>query len=184
MKENSFISNKHQIPVNIVFEKRRRLKIQLDDDGRVFAYAPKSMRISDIDQFVEQNYEWIVKQQAKMASKVHLLPIDDVEQKRRARIIKARVSAFLVDYDGKAPQKVFVRNMTSRWGSCSSKGNISLNVYLLDVEPDLFEYVLIHELSHLYFMNHSQDFWNQVAKYCPDYKKKRQMLRKYSIRNR
>lgn len=171
----------HNIPVTIVYGKRRRLKIQLDDDGRVFAYAPNRMAVKDIDHFVDANVEWITKHRAKLADKVRLPYIDSQEQKRIARIIKARASAFLVGYDGKQPQRICVRNMTSRWGSCSGKGNISLNVHLLDVEPELFEYVLIHELSHLYYMNHSQAFWNQVARYCPDYKEKRKALRKYQI---
>lgn len=181
MKDISFTTSEHQIPVNVVFGKRVRLKIQLDDDGRVFAFAPMRTRIPDIERFVEANYEWVFAQQKKLSTKIRLPCVDEAEQRRRSRIIKTIVREWLTHYDGKKPQSIFVRNMTSRWGSCSSKGNISLNVHLLDVEPELFEYVLIHELSHLYHMNHSKDFWNQVSKYCPDYKVKRQMLRKYII---
>lgn len=181
MKVREYVTSAHQIPVTITYGKRRRLKIQLDDDGRVFAYAPNFMSVKDIDRFIEENMDWITSHQAKISSKIHLAYIDEAEQRRKARIIKARVSAFLVGYDGKKPNRLFVRNMTSRWGSCSVNGNISLNVYLLDVEPELFEYVLIHELSHLYHMNHSKEFWAQVARYCPDYKEKRKKLSNYQI---
>jgi predicted metal-dependent hydrolase len=176
-----YITSVHRLSVLITYGKRRRLKITLDDDGRVCAFAPKYMTLKDIDRFIEDNYSWIEKHRAKLAGRVKLSPIDPVEQRRKARIIKARASAFLAVYDGKKPVRITVRNMTSRWGSCSANGNISLNVYLLDVEPELFDYVLIHELSHLYHMNHSAAFWEQVSKYCPVYKKCRARLRQYQI---
>lgn len=169
------------IPVTIRFAHLKRLRVTLDEEGHVIAHAPNRMTLKDIDRFIEANVDWIEKTRKKILSKTMLSHIDEAEQRRKARIIKARVSAFLVTYDGKKPNRIFVRNMSSRWGSCSSNGNISLNVYLLDVEPELFEYVLIHELSHLYHMNHSAAFWEQVAKYCPDYKEKRARLRKYEI---
>ncbi|MBO7426520.1 MAG: M48 family metallopeptidase [Clostridiales bacterium] len=176
-----YITSVHRLTVTISYGKRRRLKITLDDDGRVCAFAPKYMTLKEIDRFVEANYDWIVKHRAKLEEKTTLPFIDPSEQRRRARIIKARTSAFLAVYDGKKPVRITVRNMTTRWGSCSANGNISLNVHLLDVEPELFEYVLIHELSHLYHMNHSPLFWAQVAKYCPDYKKCRARLKDYRI---
>lgn len=176
-----YITSNLRIPVTITYGKRRRLKITLDEAGKVLAYAPLSLSLRDIERFVERNTEWIEKHRQKLSEKISLTPVDPLEQRRKARIIKARASAFLAVYDGKKPARIFVRNMTSRWGSCSSNGNISLNVYLLDVEPELFEYVLIHELSHLYHMNHSAAFWSQVAKYCPDYKECRKKLRIYQI---
>ena len=176
-----YITSVHRIPVTISFGKRKRLKITLDDDGRVCAFAPKYLPLKDIDRFVESNIDWIEKHRIKLEQRIRLPEIDPSEQKRIARIIKARASAFMAVYDGKKPVRISVRNMTSRWGSCSGNGNISLNIHLLDVEPELFEYVLIHELSHLYHMNHSAAFWAQVAKYCPDYQKRRAALRKYQI---
>ncbi|MBP5493190.1 MAG: M48 family metallopeptidase [Clostridiales bacterium] len=180
-EEKQHVTGNYQIPVTIRYGKLKRLRIHLDENGRVVAHAPKRVTLKEIDQFIESNLDWIDKQRRKQLTKVRLPRIDEAEQRRKARIIKARASAFLAVYDGKKPSRIFVRNMSSRWGSCSSKGNISLNVYLLDVEPELFEYVLIHELSHLYHMNHSRAFWAQVARYCPDYKACRAALRKYEI---
>lgn len=181
VSEREYFTSVHKVPVTIRYGKRKRLKITLDEDGRVLAFAPIYMPLKDIDRFVETNSEWIDKHRSKLQDKVRLPSIDMSEQRRRARIIHARASAFLAVYDGKKPSRITVRYMTSRWGSCSSSGSISLNIYLLDVEPELFDYVLIHELSHLYYMNHSPAFWSQVEKYCPEYKKSRQALRKYSI---
>ena len=67
--------------------------------------------------------------------------------------------------------KASVRGQKTRWGSCSSKKNISLNYKLLFVNPEEVRYLFIHELSHTRHMNHSRAFWAQVEKHEPDYKR-------------
>jgi predicted metal-dependent hydrolase len=62
------------------------------------------------------------------------------------------------------------RNQKSRWGSCSSSGNLSLNAKLLFCSPEACRYVLIHELVHLEHPNHSSRFWRRVGDLCPDYR--------------
>jgi len=75
-------------------------------------------------------------------------------------------------------KKVQVRDVRSRWGSCSSKGTISLNWRLIMAPIDVIDYVLIHELAHIVHPNHSKYFWRYVATFCPDYKLHRSWLRK------
>ena len=75
-----------------------------------------------------------------------------------------------------------VRWQKTRWGSCSARGNISLNAKLLLLPEDVLRYVLVHELSHLEYMNHSAAFWQHVAQFEPDYREKRSLLRQLSMR--
>jgi len=75
-------------------------------------------------------------------------------------------------------KKVQVKDVKSRWGSCSSKGTISLNWRLIMAPPEVIDYVLIHELAHIVHPNHSKYFWEHVATFCPDYKLHRSWLRK------
>lgn len=77
-----------------------------------------------------------------------------------------------------APERVTIKTMTSRWGSCSSNGNISINLELVCFEQKCIDYVVVHELCHLRHMNHSEDFWRLVATCCPDYKELRERLRR------
>lgn len=65
--------------------------------------------------------------------------------------------------------RLTLKNHKTKWGSCSSKKNINLNWHLILLEPDLIDYVLIHELAHLVELNHSSRFWAIVARYYPTY---------------
>jgi hypothetical protein len=67
--------------------------------------------------------------------------------------------------------RISVRDQKTRWGSCSSKGNLNFNYRLYYMPQHLMDYVIIHELSHRRQMNHSKLFWAEVQKYCPNYKK-------------
>lgn len=67
-------------------------------------------------------------------------------------------------------KKPGIRSQRTRWGSCSIHGNISLNDRLMFLSPALVEYVMIHELCHTRHLDHSADFWDLVASYCPDFK--------------
>ena len=71
---------------------------------------------------------------------------------------------------------VRIGNQKTRWGSCSSNGNIRLNWRLVMAAPDLAEYVIVHELAHMLVMNHSPQFWAVVARHIPDHRARRKRL--------
>ena len=66
-------------------------------------------------------------------------------------------------------QRVTVRNQKSRWGSCSRRSTISLNWRLIQTPDFVRDYIILHELAHLRQMNHSDQFWQEVERLCPDY---------------
>ncbi|MEM9444636.1 MAG: SprT family zinc-dependent metalloprotease [Verrucomicrobiota bacterium] len=74
-------------------------------------------------------------------------------------------------------KRVTVRNQSSRWGSCSEQGSISLNWRLIQAPPDVRDYVILHELMHLFELNHSNRFWALVSGSCPNYKELESWLR-------
>ena len=100
-----------------------------------------------------------------------------LKSKEAARaLVRARLSYFNQFY--KYPlRKVFIKNLRSRWGSCSERGNLNFNYKLLFLPPELADYVVVHELCHLGAFNHSPEFWALVAQTIPDYKQLRASLR-------
>lgn len=69
------------------------------------------------------------------------------------------------------------RKTRSKWGHCTSKGVLQFNWLVIMAPPEVIDYLIIHEISHLQHMNHSRDFWQRVAQFCPDYKNQRQWLK-------
>lgn len=85
-------------------------------------------------------------------------------------------------YEGKIgvrSNRLYIKDQKSRWGSCSSKGNINLNWRLLFAPEQIVAYVIVHELCHLKQMNHSAAFWYEVEKILPDYRERRQWLKEH-----
>ena len=73
--------------------------------------------------------------------------------------------------------RVTIRNQRSRWGSCSPGGNIALNFRLVQMPPEICDYVLIHELMHIRQQNHSHRFWRLVAAACPAFREAERWLK-------
>lgn len=96
---------------------------------------------------------------------------------KEARAYLPRRLRYLADHFGFNYERVRFGTQKGRWGSCSSKGTISLNVGLMMFDPDLIDYVLVHELCHTKNMNHSPAFWNSVEKCLPNYKELRRRLK-------
>jgi predicted metal-dependent hydrolase len=74
---------------------------------------------------------------------------------------------------------ILIRGQRTRWGSCSAKGNITLNWKLLMAPPEIVDYVIIHELAHRKYMNHSKRFWQLVERYSPGWRECRKWLVKH-----
>lgn len=75
------------------------------------------------------------------------------------------------------PKRITIKEQKTRWGSCSSKGNINYNWRIVMAPPEVVDYLVIHELCHLYIPNHSELFWQEVAKFSPSFKQHRAWLR-------
>ena len=78
---------------------------------------------------------------------------------------------------GLMPKKVTAKKLSRSWGRCSSDGNISISNKLVHYPSVALEYVVLHEICHLKYMNHSKEFWNMVAYYMPEYKEVRNLLK-------
>ena len=75
-----------------------------------------------------------------------------------------------------------IKNQTSRWGSCSKKGNLNFNYRIALIPQELSDYVIVHELCHLGQFNHSKKFWELVSRTIPNYKLIRNRFKKIRLR--
>ena len=97
-------------------------------------------------------------------------------RRRATDVLNERV-AYWTSLVGVALPPVAVKDMRSRWGSCSAKGRISLHWGLVVLPPELADYVVVHELVHLRELNHGPAFWRGVERIVPDYRERRKRLR-------
>ncbi|NJE04471.1 SprT family zinc-dependent metalloprotease [Thermococcus sp. MV11] len=107
-------------------------------------------------------------------------PYDVVDYLRR--LLRRELLPIVDFYAGRMgvePGKVYIRHQKSRWGSCSPRGNLSFNVRLAAVPPELREYVVVHELAHMRHMNHSKAFWGLVGEFYPEYRAARKELKRW-----
>jgi len=80
------------------------------------------------------------------------------------------------------PNKVTVKEQKKRWGSCSSRDNLNFNWRIIMAPLNVLDYIVVHEMCHLVYLNHSQDYWDLVQSILPDYEKRREWLKKNGIR--
>jgi len=90
-------------------------------------------------------------------------------------LVRARVEYYARLY-GVAPKKIFIKNLKSRWGSCSSRGNLNFHYKLALLPEPLRDYVVVHEVCHLREFNHGPKFWTLVAREIPLWKQLRKEL--------
>ena len=173
----------------VLFERSahaRRILITIRPGRGIRVAIPKRTPIESAIQFVQTKKLWLKKHLArikeyetqKKSFGVAFLSIDKVKARRQ---IIARLNQLAERY-GFTFNKASVRNQRTRWGSCSAKGNISLNMKLVALPSDLSDYVLLHELVHTRVHNHGRKFWRELDKYVGDGKARAKKLVEYGLR--
>ncbi len=183
--------------ITIIRSNRKTLAIQINPDLSVTVRAPIYASQREIERILKEKEGWIQK---------HIEKIREQEAKRKEmygekgesgesverdylsneeiqelalkalEYIPKRVSYFAKQI-GIAYGKITIRNQKTRWGSCSSKGNLNFNCLLMLTPPKVIDYVIVHELCHRKEMNHSKAFWAEIEKVLPDYKEQMKWLK-------
>ena len=146
--------------------------------------VPPGVTFRSAEQVARAKASWLRRQLEKVASLERRAielektrPLDC--RKARRRLVK-RLDELCRQY-GYAYNRVTVRKQKTRWGSCSAKNNISLNLQLVRLPADLMDYVILHELVHTQIKNHSQAFWDRLDQLVGEAKKLDRQLNQYPL---
>lgn len=172
--------------IKLIRSKRRTISIEITPEAEVIVRAPYYASVSEINKLIGEKSDWIHKHLQKMSDRQKKkaeapsqeLTAQDIKllATRAKRIIPQRVR-YYADIMGVTYGRITIRMQKSRWGSCSSKGNLNFNCLLMRTPDEIIDYVVVHELCHLKEMNHSPRFWAEVEKIFPDYKERRKWLK-------
>ena len=117
-----------------------------------------------------KNDHFLIKSQVDRYIKKQALTLFTVLTERYCKLIKCQY------------QNITLRKQKTRWGSCSSKGNLSYNLRLMSAPIEIIEYVVLHEVMHLKYFDHSRMFWNAIEDIMPDYKIRQNYLKQQGYR--
>ena len=165
------------IKVNIIRSNRKTLSIQLKP-GEIIARAPLRMKGKEIYSFIDSKKSWIEKNLAKIEerekaiSEVQLFTQEEINAlaEKAKQIIPERVKYYAPKI-GVTYNRITIRCQRTRWGSCSSKGNLNFNCLLALFPLEVIDSVVVHELCHRKHMNHSPQFYAEIEKVFPEYRK-------------
>ena len=172
--------------VTVIRSNRKTVAIQVNSDRSVTVRAPRSASEKDIEEILKKKKAWISKHIEKIKETKERFEAEPTEKLTREKVIALAEEALKVipervEYFAKVIGvtygKITVRNQKTRWGSCSSKGNLNFNCLLMLAPPEVLDYVVVHELCHRKQMNNSKAFWLEVEKVLPDYKEARKWLK-------
>jgi predicted metal-dependent hydrolase len=181
---------KHQ-GQELVFNIKRRARIRyvrlsIDRTGTLTLTAPKSYPFFLLKLFVTNKWSWILEKSEQKKNSKSLLAIKHTKveinqyKKNTKLLVLERLEYYRQFYhfgDHLPGGKISVRDQKSRWGSCSSRGNLNFNYRLSLLPRELADYIIVHELCHLQEMNHSRNFWQLVAQTQPNYKQLKKALK-------
>ena len=158
-------SSMNEIEIQIKRSSRRTLSLQITREGQVVVHCPFSTTQEQIQMFVDEHRQWIGENLEQVKRRLTKRPVMTSEQVWKAKSL--------------ARMTISIRQQATRWGSCSSKGNLNFNWTLILTPEPLQDYVVVHELAHRLEMNHSDRFWKIVESQIPDYKERRNLLKTY-----
>ena len=165
---------------SLIYSERKTLTIQIKN-GKVTVRAPYGVSREVVEKFVNKHSNWIVKNLEKSKNteeKFDALSDLEIEKlKKDAKVYLKERTEYFAMIMGLNYGRITITSAKTRFGSCSSKGNICYSYRLMLYPEAAREYVVVHELSHLVLMNHSKKFYSLIEKILPDYKKRRALLK-------
>jgi len=163
----------------------KHLSITVKQDQSIRVAIPKGVTRATAEKFLRSKIPWIKNslekiQKLQMQNKPQY-DIRNIDRGKAKAYLTMRINQLANKY-GFDFNKLFIRNQKTRWGSCSSRDNISLNMKLVFLPVELQDYVILHELVHTRHKNHGKKFWKAMDKLVGDAKGLRKQMRQYRLK--
>lgn len=167
-------------------KRSKHLKITIRPDASVMVSIPSRVSLKTTERFIRKKANWILKKIKYYRSHPSNIlfthnPLKYQQEKEKARDFVTEKIKFFNQFYKFHYNQVMIRNQRTRWGSCSRKGNLSLNYKIIHLPKHLADYIIVHELCHLKEMNHSPKFWQLVSQMIPDYFQRKKELLKLKL---
>ena len=164
--------------VEVRRSKRKSTAIKITADMQIVVFVPLYVSGNEIERMVISKSKWIDEHMLKVQStidergKLEKITFEQVKElaNQAVEYIPKRVK-YYAEKENFVYNKITIKNLVSRWGSCSTKGNLNFNCLLMLTPDYVIDYIVVHELCHLREMNHSEKFWAEVEKIMPDYQR-------------
>lgn len=163
----------------IIYTERKSVALKITN-GALVVRAPRGTPQSEIERIIKKHNEWINKKLKISAENSARFPT--LNEQALTQIKKEAKEYFYskckeyAEIMGLKYGRITITSAKTRFGSCSSEKNISFSYRLMFYPEAAREYVIVHELSHLVFMNHSKKFYELISRYLPDYKERKRLL--------
>lgn len=154
------------VKYEIIYSKIKNVYIQIKE-GKVIIKAPKRISKKELEKIINKKLKWIEENLEKSKQKQERKPLYTEETFKQ--IVEKNINE-LIKVTGLVPNKVRIRDIKYAWGTCSANRNITINLKLIKYSEEVIRYVILHELCHLKYMNHSKQFWELVQNYMENYK--------------
>ncbi len=164
--------------VEVRRSKRKSATIKITADMQIVVFVPLYVSDNEIEKMVISKSKWIDEHMLKVQStidersKLEKITFEQIKElaDQAVEYIPKRVK-YYAEKENFVYNKITIKNLVSRWGSCSTKGNLNFNCLLMLTPDYVIDYIVVHELCHLREMNHSEKFWAKVEKIMPDYQR-------------
>lgn len=150
----------------------KQLRITVASKDSVTVTGPCRVSYKTLERFLGERSAWVLQQLQHFEtrpSKSLALPQEIYRQKKGAaqKLTEQKLAQWNKVYQF-SWERVTIRNQKTRWGSCSSQGNLSFHARIIDLPEELQDYLVVHELCHLQEMNHGPRFWKLVSQAIPE----------------
>lgn len=167
-----------QVTYKIKKSFRRSISMTISDDGTVLVKAPHFVSEKEVQDFIVSKKSWVTKHIEKTlatnekVNELGILTKDEIKKikKEAKKIIPERVK-YYASLSGITYGTISIRLQKTCWGSCTAKGNLNFNCLIVLMPREVLDSIVVHELCHRRHMDHSKEFYAEIDKIFPEYKK-------------